>query len=421
MQRVGEGVEPGTEFVDLGAGPRQTLAAEPALLGQLVAGTRGDGHGVGQPRGDEPCRLLHCRSHSRGVLAGLPGALRAQPGLAFSGGGPAQRLGAAAHGVRAFLGGAHGEPGLDLDGPCHVRGCGRLVPVDGFGFHRGRLLRVVQPGLQLGQLFERPIAAGLQLAALTDQSLPFLVGDAGFLAEPAQLLVDRRDRRIGLVECGQRLLGSVLAGLLLCLRTGQRGGEFTHLPLGPFEVGLGLVDLGRDLERARLPVGSAADPARADDVAVGGHGVQPGPFGDELLGGGQVLDDDDVAEQRGERSAQSRRRVDEVERPRRTRGQVAAALGAGVLGPVAEDERRPTAVAVLERGHGRTGGAEVVGRHRVGGRAEDRGDGHLVAGPHPDQFGHRAEQACAVVVLAEPGGSVAPVETDGECVDPRAQ
>ncbi len=61
-------------------------------------------------------------------------------------------------------------------------------------------------------------ASGLQLVALLDKPLPLVVGGAGVLAEAAKLLVDRRDRGVGLVERGERLLGGVLAGGLL----GQR-------------------------------------------------------------------------------------------------------------------------------------------------------------------------------------------------------
>ena len=88
------------------------------------------------------------------------------------------------------------------------------------------------------------------------------VGGAGVLAEPAELLVDRRDRGVGLVERGQRLLGGVLAGRLLGQRTGQRRGQLAGLRLGSGQFGTRLVDLGGDLQRARLAVRTAADPAR---------------------------------------------------------------------------------------------------------------------------------------------------------------
>ena len=71
-------------------------------------------------------------------------------------------------------------------------------------------------GFELGQFARRcRWRAGLQLVALGHQPVPLLVGGAGILAEPAELFVDRRDRGVGLVERGQRLLGGVLAGGLL--------------------------------------------------------------------------------------------------------------------------------------------------------------------------------------------------------------
>ena len=90
----------------------------------------------------------------------------------------------------------------------------------------------MQPLLERGELLDGLLPAGLQLVALPDQPLPFVVGSAGVLAEPAELLVDRRDRGVGLVERGQRLLGGVLAGLLLGKRTGQRGAQLAGLLLG---------------------------------------------------------------------------------------------------------------------------------------------------------------------------------------------
>ena len=62
-----------------------------------------------------------------------------------------------------------------------------------------------------------------------DQPLPLVVGGAGLLAEPAQLFVDRRDRGVGFVERGQRLLGGVLPGRLLGQRTGQRRRQLADL------------------------------------------------------------------------------------------------------------------------------------------------------------------------------------------------
>ena len=164
----------------------------------------------------------------------------------------------------------------------------RLLPVDGFGFERRLLLGVVQPLLELGQFLDGLGATGLQLVALLDQPLPLVVGGAGVLPEPAELLVDRRDRGVGLVERGECLLGGVLAGRLLGQRAGQRGRQLAGLLLGVGQLGAGLLDLRGDLQRAGLAVRAAADPARTDQVAVGGDRAQVRARRDEIQRGGQV-------------------------------------------------------------------------------------------------------------------------------------
>ncbi len=107
-----------------------------------------------------------------------------------------------------------------------------LLTIGGRGIDQRRLLGVVQPLLERGELLDGLLAARLQLVALADQPLPFVVGGAGVLAEPAELLVDRRDRGVRFVERGQCLLGGVLAGLLFGQRTGQCRAELTGLVLG---------------------------------------------------------------------------------------------------------------------------------------------------------------------------------------------
>ena len=121
----------------------------------------------------------------------LTRALCAQPCLAFGGRGATQRIRLPANGVRAFLCRAHRQPGLDLGGTGGLGGRHRLLPVDGFGLERRLLLGVVQPLLELGELLDGLVATGLQLVALLDQPLPFVVGGAGVLAEASELLVDR--------------------------------------------------------------------------------------------------------------------------------------------------------------------------------------------------------------------------------------
>ncbi len=101
----------------------------------------------------------------------------------------------------------------------------------------------MQPLLEFGEFLDGLVAARLQLVALLDEPLPLVVGGAGVLPEPAELLVDRRDRGIGFVERGECLLGGVLAGRLLRQRTGQCGGQLACLLLGIGQFGARLLDL----------------------------------------------------------------------------------------------------------------------------------------------------------------------------------
>ena len=88
------------------------------------------------------------------------------------------------------------------------------------------------------------------------------------------MLVDRRDRGIGLVERGQRLLGGILTIGLLGDRARERSGELTDLSLGGGEFSSGLVDFAGDLQGAGLAAGPTVHPARAHQITVAGHRAQ---------------------------------------------------------------------------------------------------------------------------------------------------
>ena len=123
VQRVGERGDLGAEFVDLFTRLRQRACPVLAFGGDLVAGAGRDGHRRAQPLRDKAAGLGHRGRDRRGVLARLARALGAQPGLAFGGRRPAQRIRPSANGIRAFLGGAHGQPRLHLGGAgCFGRG-----------------------------------------------------------------------------------------------------------------------------------------------------------------------------------------------------------------------------------------------------------------------------------------------------------
>ena len=227
------------------------------------AGATGHRDRGGQPRGDQPARLRDRRRHRGGVLPRHPRPLRAQPRLAFGRGRAAQRIRPSANGIRAFLRGAHRQPRLDLGGPRGLGGRHRLLTVDRLGVERSapaaRCAAASSSAVSSSTVFIRPASSSSRWPI---ESLPLVFGGAGLLAEPAELLVDRRDRGVGLVERGERLLGGVLARRLLGQRARQRRGQLRDLPLGSLQFRARLLDLGGDLQRARLAVGSAGDPAR---------------------------------------------------------------------------------------------------------------------------------------------------------------
>ena len=231
----------------------------------------------------------------------------------------------------------------------------------------------MQPLLECGQLLDGLHPAGLQLVALPDQPLPFVVCGAGVLAEPAELLVDRRDRGVGLVERGQRLLGGVLAGLLLGQRAGQRRGQLADLLLRGRQLAAGLLDLRGDLQGAGLAVRAAAEPACADEIAVGGDRTQLRTRRHQIQRRGQVADHRDAGQHCAHRATQPRRHVDQVGRPQRAFGR-RPGLCRRLDRPVAQHDRRAATVGLLERGDGRAGGTEALRGDGVGCRAQHRRD-----------------------------------------------
>ena len=214
------------------------------------------------------------------------------------------------------------------------------------------LLGGVQSRLEFGEFGHGLHPAGLEFVALGLQSAPLLLGRPDLLAEPAELLIDRRHRGIGLVERRERLLGGVLAVGLLGDSARQRRGKLADLGLGGDEFGSGLLDLAGDLQGAGLAAGAAVHPAGAHQVTVAGHRAQPRTSRHQIQCGADIVDDGHSGKHRGHRALQSRRRLDEIDRP-------AGAIGkrAGVLTrrhrPVRQYDRRAAAVDVLERPHRR--------------------------------------------------------------------
>ena len=225
-----------------------------------------------QPPRQHPPGVGHRRGYPGSAQSRGPRLFGAHPCLAFGGGRTAQRIRAPAHRVGALLGGAHRQPGFHLDAARGFGGSGDLLPGHGGAglrrIHLLRLLGVVQPSLEFGDLFEGRDAPGFQLLALPHQHVPLFVGRARLLAQPAQLLIHRRDCGVGFIERGQGLLGGVLAGGLLGQCAGQRGAQLGHLRLRGGQFVAGLVDLGGDLQRAELAIGAAAHPPGAHHVTV---------------------------------------------------------------------------------------------------------------------------------------------------------
>ena len=108
------------------------------------------GHRSAQSLRQDAAGLGHRRRHSGRVLAGLPRALGAEPGLPFGCRGAAQRIRAPTNGIRPLFGGADRQPGLHLGGAGGVSRRNGLLPFRRGGIEQRRLLGVVQALLEPG-------------------------------------------------------------------------------------------------------------------------------------------------------------------------------------------------------------------------------------------------------------------------------
>ncbi|CFE22825.1 Uncharacterised protein [Mycobacterium tuberculosis] len=197
--------------------------------------------------------------------------LSPHPRLTFRRSRTAQRIGPPANRVGAFLGGAHRQPGFHFDTAGAIGSGTDRLAVDRLGhLHPLGLLGLTQLGLKLYDVVESLCAHGFLFRTLLQQPVPLFFRRAGLLPEAAQLLVHRRDGRVGFVKRGQGLLGRVLAGGLLGQRTGQGRIQLRRQRLGSGQLTPGLVDLGGDLQGGQLAVRSAADPAGAHQITVNG-------------------------------------------------------------------------------------------------------------------------------------------------------
>ena len=189
------------------------------------------------------------------------------------------------------------------------------------------------------------------------------------------------------------------------------------LRLGGDEFASGLVDFGGDLQGARLAVGAAADPPGADEVAVERDRAQvraaPRPASRAAARSSTTATSASIAViapcSRAGASIRSR-----AQRAPSGSGPVCGRDPAG-QSPSTIAARPPS--ASLRARTADAGGGEVVGGHRVGRRAQHRGQRHLVADAHLDQLGDRAEKSCAAAVLHQPRRAVLAFQADRERVD----
>ena len=275
-------------------------------------------------------------------LAALGGA---GPGLALGLRRPDQLVGPAVEGSRPLLGGAQREPGLHLGLPRAARRVGEPLALAGVGLLVGGLLRRRQPRLELGQAGQVLVAGLLGLRRSPVTALGLAAGGARLGAVLAELLRDRRERRVRLVQPGEGDVDPLLRLQPLGLEPGHVEAE----PLGGWPSAsaswvVGLVDRGLDLDQARLAGGAARGEVGPEHVTVAGHRGQVGHLGDQGARGVEVVDDRGLEQQPGQRPAQVGGAVHDVDGVRRACGQA---------GPVAVRRR-----AAAEQ---QPGTAEVVG------------------------------------------------------------
>ncbi len=221
-QLGGQRADPLLDLVHLtgafGAAAHQFIAARTRLRhnGFQFGGGLGTGFGNGG-------------SDFGGLSARRLRAFGARPALTFGARGSAQRIRFAANRFRAFLGGAHGQPGLHLHGPCLGQCGGGFLAVTTGGFGARRAHAVVdlgfefdaaQPFLEIGQRRDCLFATGFGFRALTGEPVDIGLGRARHLPEPAEAVVDHDESLIGFVQCEQGLIDGVLAVGLFGQRTG---------------------------------------------------------------------------------------------------------------------------------------------------------------------------------------------------------
>ena len=271
MDGVDQLVVLAVEVAEPAAGGEQlALAAGPGLLdgGAGLRGLADRGVQAAEHDADTQADRLGGPALADHPLPALGGA---GPGLTLLSGGAEQAVGTPVQRAGALLGGAQRQPGVHLALAGGAGGLGEGLALGGVRLLLGAVLRGGQPGLQLRQPGEVALVRLLGLGDGALEAVGLAAGGAGLRAVLAELLGHRRQRRVGLVQLGQRDVGTLLGVEALGLHA--RGLEREPLPrrgrLG--ELGGGLVDRGLDLDQRRLGRGATGGEVRPEHVTGTRH------------------------------------------------------------------------------------------------------------------------------------------------------
>ena len=132
-----------------------------------------------------------------------------------------QPVGAAVQRAGPLLGGAQRQPGVHLALPGGTGGLAEALAVGGVRLLLGAVLRGREPGLELGQAGQVALVRLLGLRDRALEALGLAAGGAGLRAVLAELLGHRRQRRVGLVQLGQRDVDPLLRIEALGLHAGR--------------------------------------------------------------------------------------------------------------------------------------------------------------------------------------------------------